>query len=118
LIAVLSTQESVFALTPGGVGRSGRQIEVTHALRERGIEEPERMWGETPEEPHTDPVVATFAPDSMMGIHHDLADLFVVEYLAQRPDLADLQLSRGAEMLRDSIEHRRTRADGDGSESE
>jgi hypothetical protein len=45
-----------------------------------------------------------------MGIHHDLADLFIVEYLALRSDLADLEIPRGAEMLRESIEHQRRRA--------
>lgn len=118
LIAVLSTQENVFALTPGGVGRSGRQIELTRALRDRGIQETERIWGEVGEEPHADPVVATFAPDDLMGIHHSLADLFVVEYLTHRPDLADLQLSRGVEMLRESIDHRRQQTAGEGSGGE
>jgi hypothetical protein len=44
-----------------------------------------------------------------MGINHDLADLFIVEYLALRPDLAGLDIPRGAEMLRESIEHQRRR---------
>jgi hypothetical protein len=48
-----------------------------------------------------------FAPDDLMGVHHDLADLFVVEYLAQRPDLTALEISRGAEMLRESLDRER-----------
>ena len=31
--------------------------------------------------PHEDPIVAVFAPDDMVGLFHNLEDLFVVEYL-------------------------------------
>ena len=110
LTAVLTLQENVFAITSGGVGRTSRQQELTRIFTAQGIVGREHFWGEPHTEPHHDPIVATFAPDGLMGIHHDLADLFIVEYLALRPDLADLQLSRGAEMLRESIEHRRRRA--------
>jgi hypothetical protein len=30
-----------------------------------------------------------------------------VEYLAKRPDMSGIQISRGAEMLRESLEHHR-----------
>jgi hypothetical protein len=110
LTAVLTLQENVFALTSGGVGRTSRQMELTRILTARGIVGQAHLWGEPHTEPHHDPIVATFAPDGLMGIHHDLADLFLVEYLALRPDLAGLEIPRGAEMLRESIEHQRRRA--------
>lgn len=118
LTVVLSLQENVFAITSGGVGRTTRQTELTRVLRDRGIVGRTDMWGEHHTEPHPDPVVATFAPDDMMGIHYDLADLFIVEYLAQRPDQAALEIPRGAEILRESIDRRRRRASPtDGSEA-
>ncbi len=109
LTAVLTVQENVFALTSGGVGRTSRQMELTRILTAQGIVGRAHFWGEPHTEPHPDPIVATFAPDGLMGIHHDLADLFIVEYLALRPDLTGLEIPRGAQMLRDSIEHQRQR---------
>ncbi len=50
-----------------------------------------------------------------MGIHEDLADLFIVEYLARRPNLLDLQILRRTEMLRESLDHQRQRRDHSGS---
>ena len=100
----------MFALTSGGVGRTNRQMELTRILTAQGIVGQEHFWGEQYTEAHHDPIVATFAPDGLMGIHHGLADLFIVEYLALRPDLAGLEIPRGAEMLRESIEHQRRRA--------
>ena len=107
LTAVLTLQENVFALTSGGVARTGRQMELARVLRERGIQSWAGMWGEPHPEPHRNPIIAVFAPDDLMGVHHDLADLFVVEYLAQRPDLTALEISRGAEMLRESLDRER-----------
>ncbi len=100
-------EENNVGLTSGGIGRSGRQIETSQLLRQRGIVSDFGRWGHQGRPTHDDPVVAVFAPDDMMGIHHDLADLFVVQYLAERPrpDGSTLTLNRGAEMLRESIDH-------------
>lgn len=113
LTAVLSAQENNFALTSGGVGRTGRQMELARLQRDRGIVSDFGSWGHEERPAHDDPVVAVFAPDDMMGINHDLADLFVIEYLVERPrmDGSSLTLTRRAEMLRDSIQHAQQRAD-------
>lgn len=50
-----------------------------------------------------------FAPWDPGFIQHDLADLFIVSYLKQRPDMADLQIPRGAERLQESLGHYRAR---------
>jgi hypothetical protein len=77
------------------------------------------MWGQPDEPAPASPIVAAFAPDDFGAAYHDLADLFVVEYLIRRPELTNLQISRGAEMLRDSLHHQReerreaTRRDSD-----
>jgi hypothetical protein len=118
LTAVLSTQENNYALTSGGLTRTGRQMELARLLRDGGIVSDFGSWGHNEQPAHNDPVVAVLAPDDMMGIHHDLADLFIVDYLANRPrpDGSLLTLTRGAERLRESIEHarRRTGVAGEG----
>jgi hypothetical protein len=114
LAAVLSVHSDLFAITSGGIGRTDRQMALARLLTERGLARPDRMWGEaTPPEPES-PIVAVFAPWDLGYVHEDLADLFVVEYLMQRPDMQDLQIPRRAEMLRESLDHqRRRRALGD-----
>lgn len=111
LFAVLAAQESNFAITSGGVARTQRSMELTQLLRSRGIVRRPPSWRDENDEPaHADPVVAVFAADDMMGVHYDLADLFVVEYLAQRPEAAGLTLPRGADMLRESIQFEQRRS--------
>lgn len=110
LTAVLGFQENVFALTPGAIGRTNRRQTLARVLGERGIQGRAHFWGQPHAAPHPDPVVATFAPDAPMGVRYDLADLFLVEYLARRPDQSDLKLPSGARMLRDAIEHERRRS--------
>ncbi len=112
LLGVLVLQENNFAITSGGVGRTGRQMELARLLRGRGIISDFGAWPHPPQPTHEDPVVAVFAPDDMMGVHHDLADLFVVEYLADRPESGGHQLPRGADMLRESIDHQTRRRGG------
>ena len=50
-----------------------------------------------------------FAPWDLGVIQPELADLFIVEYLKQRPDMADLKIPRGAERLQESLDHYRQR---------
>jgi hypothetical protein len=110
LTDVLAAQEDNFALTSGGLGRTSRRMELGRALSARGIVSDFYRWGEAHTEVHADPVVAVFAPDDMVGVHHELADLFIVEFLAQRPGLTEVTLPRGAQALRESIDHRRARS--------
>jgi hypothetical protein len=108
LTAVLSVHADLFAITSGGIGRTDRLMALARLLTERGLARQDRMRGEPSPEPES-PIVAVFAPWDLGGIHDDLADLFVVEYLAQRPDMRDLQIPRRAEMLRESLDHERRR---------
>ena len=89
LLGVLVLQENNFAITSGGVNRTGRQMELARLLRDRGVVSDFGAWPHPPQPTHDDPVVAVFAPDDMMGVHHDLADLFVVStWLTARKVLA------------------------------
>jgi hypothetical protein len=115
LTAVLSAHESLYALTSGGIGRTERQRELARLLAARGIVDRRGFLpGESTELEPVSAVVAAFAPNDPGFISHDLADLFIVEYLAKRPDMSGIQISRGAEMLRESLEHHRRRAGGEG----
>lgn len=103
LMAVLQVHETTYALTPGGIGRSDRQLKLGRALSGRNS----AFRGS--------PIVAAFAAWAGFGIRHDLADLFVVEYLMKCQDMSGMQANRGAENLAESIELHRTRL---GRESE
>jgi hypothetical protein len=113
LAAVLSVHANHFAITSGGIGRTDRQMALARLLAERGFGHRDRMWGEPAAPEPENPIVAVFAPWDLGGIHEDLADLFIVEYLARRPDMQDLQIPRRAEMLRQSLDHQRRRRDHD-----
>lgn len=109
LTAVLSVHANLFAITSGGIGRTDRQMALARLLNARGLGRQDHMGGEpAPPEPDS-PIVAVFAPWDLGGIHEDLADLFIIEYLARRPDMQDLAIPRRAEMLRESLDHQRRR---------
>jgi len=119
LTAVLSAHESLYALTSGGIGRTERQMQLARLLAARGIVDRRGFLpGESTEPEPASAIVAAFAPNDPGFISHDLADLFIVEYLAKRPDMSGIQISRGAEMLRESLEHHRRRAGGEDPEDE
>ena len=105
LSAVLSAHENLFAITPDSVGRTERKMALARLMTERGIVSRAGMWGEPPAPEPESPIVGVFAPWDHGVIQPDLADLFVVRYLKQRPDMADLKLPRGAEMLQESLDH-------------
>ena len=46
LSAVLSAHENLFAITPGGVGRTERKMALARLMSERGITSHAAMWGE------------------------------------------------------------------------
>ena len=108
--AVLSAHESLYALTSGGIGRTERQMELARLLATRGIVDRHGFPpGESSEPEPVSAVVAAFAPNDPGFISHDLADLFIVEYLVKRPDMSGIDIPRGAERLRESLEHHRRR---------
>lgn len=115
LAAVLSVHANHFAITSGGIGRTDRKMALARLLAERGFGHHDRMWGEPAGPEPESPIVGVFAPWDLGGIHEDLADLFIVEYLARRQDMQDLQIPRRAEMLRESLDHQRRRRDNDGN---
>jgi len=105
LSAVLSAHENLFAITPGAVGRTERKMALARVMSDRGITSHAGMFGEpTAPEPQS-PIVGVFAPWDVGVIQPDLADLFIVQYLKQRPDMADLKIPRGAERLQESLDH-------------
>lgn len=93
--AALGVHESLFALTSGGIGRTGRLQALAGALIKHGV-----IW------PTPNPVIAVFDPHGMGIPMADLADLFMAEYLKKRPDMDDLPMPRRAENLRESIDRR------------
>jgi hypothetical protein len=115
--AVLSAHENLFAITPGGVSRTERKQALAQIMREHGITSAAGMWGEPmPPEPQSQ-VVGAFAPWDLWFIQPELADLFIVMYLKQRPDMADLKVPRGAEMLAESLDHRQHRMKDEGRDA-
>jgi hypothetical protein len=121
LSAVLSAHENLFGLlTSGGIGRTERQMGLGRLLEARGIvDRHDLLPGESAEPEPTSPVIAAFAPWQPGFISHDLADLFIVEYLIKRPDMADIEIPRGAKTLQESLEfHRRRMSKEDPSPSE
>jgi hypothetical protein len=57
----------------------------------------------------THTIAGVFSPGMLSFIQPELTDLFIVEYLKQRPDMAALDIPRGAERLKDSLDHYRQR---------
>jgi len=109
LSAALSAHENLFAITPGGVARTERKMALGRLMSERAITRHVGLPGElSAPEPHS-PIVGVFAPWDLAGIQPDLADLFIIEYLKQRPDMTDLNIPRGAERLQESLEHYKRR---------
>jgi hypothetical protein len=111
LSAALSAHESLFAITSGGIGRTERKQALARLMTKRGIVSRAGTWGEPPAPEPDSPVVGVFAPWDYGFIEPELADLFMVEYLKQRPDMTELNIPRGAERLQDSLDHYRQRTD-------
>ena len=109
LSAVLSAHENLFAITPGGVGRTERKQALGRRMSEHGITSKAAMLGEPAAPEPQSPIVGVFAPWDLGVIQPELADLFIVEYLSQRPDMADLKIPRGAERLQESLDQYRQR---------
>jgi len=103
---ILSAHENLFALTPGGIGRTDRQLELGRLLSRQATHPAQAA----------SPIVAAFSPFLMGGMRHDLADLFIVEYILQRPGMSAIVISRKVEILRDYLTEYRPRPDNSGSE--
>ena len=88
---VLSLQENLFAITTGGVGRAKTGAAE---LMAKGIADSDDTWGEPPAPASETATRGVFAPDGP-SIQPELADLFIVEYLAHRPDLVALDIPTG-----------------------
>ncbi len=101
-------------LVPADMRRSGWQQQFDTLLQEHGL--PRRTGGglyrSPPAAPHPSPVVAGVLAEGH-GSPYEMADLFLVEYLATRPGVTDLTLAPPARWLRDAITTARQRAAGD-----
>jgi hypothetical protein len=77
--------DSLLALSPGSVMRVSRSQRLHRLLESRGIVA--RDWSPwmEPTDPSTlrSPIVEAFAPGDL-GIHDDLADLFIADYLSTK----------------------------------
>jgi len=96
-------------------------LALARLMSERGITGRMSVPGDRPVPRPDNVIVGVFAPMGLGSIMHDLADLFIVEYLRRRPDMAGLQIPRGAEMLQESLDHyqdwiTRTRGTGQAGE--
>jgi hypothetical protein len=108
--AVLGVHKGLAVLVAGGIGRSDRKLALAGLMRERGIPGHAAMLGTLPGAPPVNPVVAAFAPGVMGAPQADLEDLFIVEYLKKRPDMADLAIPPGAERLQERLTRFRQQA--------
>jgi hypothetical protein len=104
---VLSAHEQLFALTTGGIARTERKMALARLMSDRGIADTAGTSGGRSAPGSESAVIAAFAPWAMAPIQPELADLFIVEYLKQRPDMAALNIPPGAERLQDSLNRHR-----------
>ena len=90
LALALDARQGIFAIKPRDVERGGRRQHFDSVLRSRGIVDD--RWGgsffgdQKPDGPaHASPIIRVFAPHDLIGLE-DPEDVFVVEYLKQRPE--------------------------------
>lgn len=107
--AAVSAHENLFALTTGGIVRTERKMALAEVMRKHGIAGASGMPGGQSAHRAESAIVAAFAPWDPGLITPELTDLFIAEYLKQRPDMAALDIPRGAERLQDSLNRRRQR---------
>jgi hypothetical protein len=101
-------------LVPADMRRSAWQQQFDTLLEEHGL--PRRTGGglyrSRPAVAHPSPVVAGVLVEGH-GSPYEMADLFLVEYLATRPGGTDLTLAHPSRWLRHGIQAARQRATGD-----
>ena len=108
--AVLSAHENLFAITTGGVGAHRAEAGPSRAHARTRHRRHHRHVGRATRARARERDRRGLRPANIPGfIQPELADLFIVEYLKQRPDMADLKIPRGAERLQDSLERYRQR---------
>lgn len=110
LVEIVDTLDSIFALTPGGLERTSRQMRLEAVMRSRGLDT----------SPYGSPFGQRSAPSHpsalvrAMRVRHsgaDLVALFIVEYLLKQPGCEGLEISAKADSLRRRIQRERERGD-------
>jgi len=115
--AVLSVHENLFALTTGSITRTERKQALAELMSEHGIADSDDTWGEPPAPAPESAIVGVFAPSIPGFIQPELADLFIVEYLKQRPDMIALDIPDGAKRLQESLNRYRQMQDAEATEA-
>ncbi|WP_062303807.1 hypothetical protein [Demequina subtropica] len=109
--------DATFAMTPGGLERSRRQIGLNRVLDERGVRANRRSGfggADGAKRPHRSPIISALAPGDY-GIHDDLYSLFIAEVLAGRlPPETDIG-HRAKSLAGQIARHRADDAQRDGS---
>ncbi|MDX6216273.1 MAG: hypothetical protein QOG99_1857 [Frankiales bacterium] len=106
LLGIATGLESIFALTQSGIARTARRQRLNRRFEDRGIRDTDDDWSPLSRPrrstvPHRSAVVSAFSP-GYLGIHDDLHDLFLAEYLAARLP-AGTTLSKHTQSLADRI---------------
>jgi hypothetical protein len=110
-LAPLRFRESLPLLSPGATMRSQRRMDIAKVLSSRGV----RGWSrfgmrryQQGPSPGQSPIVTVFAPDGLMS-GGALEELFVAEYVLNRPEAHQVQMPEGAVRLRRQIDRERDR---------
>lgn len=109
LSTVIAAPENLFALTPGGIGRTETKAGPGQAPERARPREPPWYVGRSGRNRTGKPRRRRIRSMGPGFIQPELTDLFIVEYLKQRPDMTDLQIPRGAERLQESLDGYRRR---------
>ncbi len=120
-LSALRLREGLFLLTEGATMRTQRRMDLAAVFDSLGVRGWSR-WGSRRDQigppPGQSPIVTAFAPDDMTT-GNAFEELFIAEYVMNRPEAQALQIPQGAIRLRREIdrERDRLREEGGGDDS-
>ncbi|MCI0407260.1 MAG: hypothetical protein L0191_01640 [Acidobacteria bacterium] len=116
--AVVEYRRSLFAILPRDLARTSWKQDLEHRLHDRGllVEPFERRYLREGEEPaHPSVIVRALVRGGPLTVD-DPQDVFIVVYLAKRPEAAGLAVSASAESFARSLEREEARMEPSGEE--